>query len=428
MSESGTATTQVTRSRMAHLPHLSRAERDRRWAGLRQGMRAAGLDAVLLHGSDVFMGYGMANFRYLTQIGGHHGGFALFGHDGPPVVFNAPPHEHHPYNAWLTAQDWVEDVRPNRGIPGVIEALRAWKLDQARIGLIGYRTALAQVTLPYPQYEALCAALPGARFDEATQIVEDLRLIKSTEEIALLDAAGGVAKRAIEALIHTARPGVRENELVAEMLRASVAAGGDVQPFIMLTSGNPERVEPGRRQYLLHGIAIPNAPTARPLERGDLVICEFHSSVAGYLAAAEFSLSIGPANPVVRRIHAAAVACLRAALPHFRTGGRVGDLLEAMRQPCLDADLDYLELGFHGHGLASPEFPTVVYKPSEGAMGGAGLLDYTFQTSMVFGTNIDLFDPGWKDDVGLMFGDMVVVTPQGGRTMCGVPVEFPEVG
>jgi hypothetical protein len=53
--------------------------------------------------------------------------------------------------------------------------------------------------------------------------------------------------------------------------------------------------------------------------------------------------------------------------------------------------------------------------------------DYVLRESMVFGTNIDLFDPGWKDDVGLMLGDTVVVTPQGGRRLCNVPLELPQV-
>jgi Xaa-Pro aminopeptidase len=195
----------------------------------------------------------------------------------------------------------------------------------------------------------------------------------------------------------------------------------------MLTSGSPERSEDGRRRYLLHGIAPPNAPSARPLERGDVIVCEFHCSVAGYLSAAEFSLTIGPAPAPVRHIHDTQVACLTEALPHFRAGGRVGDLLEAMRRPCFRAGLDYLELGFHGHGLASPEFPTVVYKQGHGALGGEGMEDYVLRESMVFGTNIDLFDPGWKDDVGLMLGDTVVVTPQGGRRLCNVPLELPQV-
>ena len=91
MRETPAGAAQVSRSRMEYLPHLSRRERDRRWAGLREGMRAARLDAVLVHGSDVFMGYGMANFRYLTQIGGHHRGFAPLGPHRPPGVFYAPP-------------------------------------------------------------------------------------------------------------------------------------------------------------------------------------------------------------------------------------------------------------------------------------------------------------------------------------------------
>jgi len=411
---------------MAYLPHFTLRERDRRWAAVRAAMRARDLDALLLAGSDVFMGYGMANVRYLTQIGGHHGGYAIFPQEGPPVVFNAPPHEHRPYNAWLTAQEWVEDIRPNRGIPGVVEALEQLGLARGRIGLVGYRTALALAAMPYPAYQALREALPGAAFVEATEVVDGLRLIKSAEEVAMLERAGAVARAVIDALVRTARPGVREQELVAEMLRTAVAAGGEPQLFTMLTSGAPQDGE--APQYLLHGICPPNGPTARPLRPGDLVITEFHTSVAGYLAAAEFSLSVGPAPAPVRRIHRAQVACLISALPHFRAGATIPEVVEAIRRPCLDAGLDYLELGFHGHGLASPEFPTVVDKPGEGSLDGRGLETFVLREGMVFGTNIDLYDPAWKEDVGLMFGDTVVVTAQGGRRLVDVPLELPEVG
>lgn len=410
---------------MEYLPVFSLAERDRRWQALREGMRQRNLDTLLLYGSDVFLGYGMANVRYLTQIGGHHGGFVIFPQAGPPVVFNAPPHEHHPYNAWLTAQNWVDDIRPNRGIPGVVEALHTLGFDRARIGLVGYRTALALAAMPYPAFQALRDALPHAELLEATEVVDGLRLIKSAEEITMLEQAGAIARAVIETLIRTARVGVRENTLVAEMMRTAIDAGGEPQLFTMLTSGQPG--DGSQRQYLLHGICPPNGPTRRPLERGDLVISEFHCSVAGYLSATEFSLSVGPAPGPVRRIHRAQVACLTHALPSFRTGTKIPELLEAIRRPCLDAGLDYLELGFHGHGLASPEFPTAVYKPGAGDLDGRGLEEFTLREGMVFGTNIDIFDPAWRDDVGLMFGDMVLVTPQGGRRLCDVPLELPEV-
>ena len=121
MRETPAGAAQVSRSRMEYLPHLSRRERDRRWAGLREGMRAARLDAVLVHGSDVFMGYGMANFRYLTQIGGHHGGFALFGHDGPPVIFHPPPPPHPPHNPRAS-----RCRRPNSRMPPTYRRVCGW--------------------------------------------------------------------------------------------------------------------------------------------------------------------------------------------------------------------------------------------------------------------------------------------------------------
>jgi Xaa-Pro aminopeptidase len=193
----------------------------------------------------------------------------------------------------------------------------------------------------------------------------------------------------------------------------------------MLASGSIEG--DGGARYLLHGIAPPNGPTFRPLQKGDVVLSEFHCSVAGYLSATEFSFSVGRAPEPLRRIHEVQVACLEHVLPYFKSGVALKEVWEAIRQPCLEAGLDYLELGFHGHGLASPEFPTVVYKPGEGTLDGKGLGEFQLSENMVFGTNIDIYDPSWKPNVGLMFGDTVVVTPEGGRRLCDVPLDFPEV-
>ncbi len=416
----------ISRSRMGFLPHFSLPERDRRWSALRRGMAEHQLDALLAYGTDAFLGYGMANFRYLTQIGGHHGGFAIFAGDSTPVVFNAPPHEHQPCNAWLTAQQWIDDIRPNRGIGGVAAVLREMGLQKARLGLIGYRSGLAQVALPYPMYEALRQALPEVELVEATDLVDSLRLVKSPEEIRMLEMAGAVAEKVVRSMIRTAHEGVRENELVAEMMRTAVAEGGEPQLFTMLTSGSIEGN--GELRYLLHGIAPPNGPTSRPLQKGDVVLSEFHCSVAGYLSATEFSLTLGPAPEPRQRIHQVQVACLEQALSYFRPGVTLKEVWEAIRQPCLQAGLDYLELGFHGHGLASPEFPTVVYKPGEGVLDGTGLEEYRLSENMVFGTNIDIYDPRWKPDIGLMFGDTVVVTHDGGRRLVNVPFEFSEIG
>ncbi len=44
---------------------------------------------------------------------------------------------------------------------------------------------------------------------------------------------------------------------------------------------------------------------------------------------------------------------------------------------------------------------------------------------MVFGTNIDIHDPRWRSDAGIMFGDTILVTEGAPRRLVGVPTELP---
>jgi len=409
-----------------HLPQLPLAERDRRWGALRELMLLHDLDCVIVIASDVFMGMGMANYRYLTQIGGHHGGFLVFPLKGAPVVFHGPSHEHVPFDVFLAAHDWLDEIRPNQGMGEVVAAVRDLGYARGRIGLVSYRSMLAAPSLPQVHYEALRRGLPEATFADANPLLDQLRLVKSPAEIALLEEAGRIAKACHARFVAEARPGKRECEVFAEALAEQLRLGGEPQIFFMLISG-PLADEPGRRKYLVHPTAPPVAPTTRVLQRDDLLISEFHACYGGYLAAVECSAFLGKAPRELRRIHQVSVQCLEAGLPYFKPGVRLVDLWEAMRAPVTAAGLDFLELGFHGHGLASPEFPAV-YKNGAGQLAGDRLADFRLQENMVFGTNIDVQDPAWKQDVGLMFGDTVQVTPAGGRLLVGVPHEFPELG
>ncbi|MGH2936810.1 MAG: M24 family metallopeptidase, partial [Solirubrobacterales bacterium] len=90
--------------------------------------------------------------------------------------------------------------------------------------------------------------------------------------------------------------------------------------------------------------------------------------------------------------------------------------------------IDFVELGFHGHGLTSPEFPTILWREADHArMGAAGMGDLRLRENMVFGLNIDLHDPAWRRDVGVMLGDMVAVAPGGAEYLCQIPLDLFEV-
>ena len=50
---------------------LSIAERDRRWTNIRAEMEIRGLDALLIRGVSTKWDGGIANIRYISQIGGN---------------------------------------------------------------------------------------------------------------------------------------------------------------------------------------------------------------------------------------------------------------------------------------------------------------------------------------------------------------------
>ena len=129
------------------------------------------------------------------------------------------------------------------------------------------------------------------------------------------------------------------------------------------------------------------------------------------MTAAEFTVCVGTPPQKYRRLFDAAVECLNAAMAKLKPGNAFIDALEAEKRVLKKYGLGWLELGFHGHGLGSPESPQAVYMGMnpDTWMVSPEQENIIFQENMVVGTNIDVYDPDWRSDVGVMFGDTVLI-------------------
>jgi ectoine hydrolase len=87
-------------------------------------------------------------------------------------------------------------------------------------------------------HAVLTSALPDRRFADATGLVNWQRAVKSPQEIAYIRRAADIVGRMHEAIRETIRPGLRKNELVAEIYRAGIVgteeAGGDYAAIVPL--------------------------------------------------------------------------------------------------------------------------------------------------------------------------------------------------
>jgi Xaa-Pro aminopeptidase len=408
-----------------YLPRFSLEERDRRWAAIRDEMGLLDLDCLLLVGNDRFFGYGNSNVRYVAQIDGQRmGAVVIFPLNGAPVAFSSPPHMHDkPFPVYKAFNDWVTDTRPMAGLKPVVESLKAMGCEKANIGLVSFKGTFRSSTISFQEHAFLLTELPGAHFSEATHIIERLREIKSPEEIEMLKKSGEISRLKIESMIKMAAPGVKECELFAEMVKTEISQGGEAFVFNLLTSGSVTDTE--HIQHLLHGRGQSLSPTTRPFRQGDIVMTEFHTSYGGYLTACEKTVFLGKPPRELQRIHDVGVECLENGFQKFRPGVTRQEVLEAFRAPAKKARIDYIELGFHGHGLSSPEFPANIYTSSKGDIMGEGSTSSVLRENMVFGTNIDIHDPAWRKDVGIMGpGDTIWVSEKGPVKLIGTPLEF----
>ncbi len=419
------STTEV-KHHASYLPRLSLAERNRRWVRIRELMAIEGLKCLLIIGNDSHWDMGMANMRYVTHIASKPDAFAVFQFEGDPIVWTKLPYFHIPYGSrYLYTQDWVNDIRPNTGVAPIIDFLKSQGYHREKIGLIGMRSAITTDIIPMSIYNYIQKALPDAKIIDSTSLIEYLRMIKSPEEITMLEKASELARKTIDTLIDSAEPGKKECEVYADMVHTQITNGGEAQIFLFMSSGP---VEGMGEKYLLHGAEQPAVPTMRTLEVGDLIITEFHANWGGYLSAAEFSLYLGKAPDEIRKIHDVCVLCLETVIEKMKPGVTFREVLEAEREPCQRMGMDFIELGFHGHGLASPEIPTAVTSAGSPWGAGEGILSLEVRENMVFGTNIDIYDPKWKKDVGLMLGDTLCVTKSGVRRLINTPLNILDKG
>lgn len=417
-----------------YLPQFSLEERNRRWAAVWEEMRLNDLDCLLLKGTDVFFGYGNSNIRYLTQISGQRmGAIAIFPLEGTPIVFASPPHMHDkPFPVYKVFNNWIAETKPMTGVKPVVESLKAVGYEEGNIGLVGFKGAYANNTISREEYQLFVKGLPRVNFIEATPIIEKVRMVKSLEEIEMLKKSGEISRLKIDAMINMAEEGVKECELYAEMVKIEISHGGEAFIFNLLASGSATDTE--HIQHLLHGRGQPLSPTTRPFKKGDLIITEFHTSYGGYLTGCEKSVFIGEPPKELRRIHDVAVECLETGVQKLRPGVTAGEAAEAFREPARKANMDFIELGFHGHGLSSPELPRTATSPSEklkrerGVGSFNGPASVQIKENMVIATNIDIHDPAWRKDVGIMGpGDTIWVTEKGPVKLINVPLEFSTV-
>ena len=395
---------------MLPYPRFSLSERDRRWAAVRSIMRAQAVDVIVVPNNTGHSTDFQANGRYLTHVGG--GGdsdiAAVFPLEGEVTAFAASAAAR-----WPCVQDWTFDVREanRRYGPAVVERLKELKVERGRIGIagLGAGTRTPEGTMLSGFWRALSEAFPHADFVDATDILRQVRLVKSDEEVEVLRKSAQIIEKGIEAKIAAARPGVLDWNVWAAAMSAMMHHGSEIPVHQNWVSGkNPIRTL--------------TRPTFRPLEKGDLIIDELEASWIGYRSQIVQPVFVGVAD--YRHVELIKVQreVFNCVVENFRPGVSIRELAEVTKRSCEKAvpktgpAADAVgRLTMHGRG-AGDDGPIMV-----GNMEDSEDLDEILQANMVC-----ILKPSVQTTVAgektiCRWGDTVVVAEGGGKRLGTLP-------
>ena len=129
------------------------------------------------------------------------------------------------------------------------------------------------------------------------------------------------------------------------MMEAMLANGGEEPTLFLWASDKHPYPHPFR------------VPTMRPLEKGDMIICEMHPKFGGYFTHVERTFCLGKPEPRYLDIYDACLAAYRTGLTCFKPGAKISTAMDAVRDVITGSGFGICEAGIHGHGLASLEYP-----------------------------------------------------------------------
>ena len=294
----------------------------------------------------------------------------------------------------------VEDIRIWVDGAGVNPGNDLWVILEEQ-GCRGQRVGveLEAWCLTGRRWEYVRAAMEGrCEWEDASELVSRLRLVKSDAEIEYVRQAAALCDEAYLEAQRTATAGTPEQDVLAAMQSAVFRGGGDYAAtrFIIGSGEN--------------ALMVRNFTGYRALGDNDQLQLEFGGAYRHYHSCLMRTILTGRPDPRHPAMHAACAEALQACKDACRPGATFGDIFQA-HADALD------RAGFGGHKLNACGY-------SLGALYPPTWMDWPMifrdnpvavQPNMVIFMHMILLDSDTK--LAMSVGDTVLTTPGGCETL-----------
>ncbi len=200
--------------------------------------------------------------------------------------------------------------------------------------------ALESEHLSHAQWTGLAREFGKAvKLVEAKGVVEDLRAVKSPDEIARIRQAVLLGSAAYESVLEAVREGMTEQRIAAEIDHAMRLLGAEGPAFETIVAA-------GKRSALPHA-----RPTAAKIRKNQLLLVDMGACLNGYMSDMTRVAHIGRPGGQARKIYDAVLEAQLAGIAAVKPGARCMDVDASARRSLKRRGLDRFFTHSLGHGL-----------------------------------------------------------------------------
>lgn len=267
------------------------------------------------------------------------------------------------------------------------------ELHRARVGM----EVPAYYLHPH-HYVQIKHLLREVEISEQSNLIHDLKLVKSPTELQYIRQASQIADAAMVTFVKGLAVGRTELQVAADVYHTLLSQGSGL-------AASPINLVSGERSCYSHG-----APTHRQLQPGDYGSIEYGATYRRYTSTIGRQFSLGQPTARMRELYDLVRRASDACLAEIRAGVPAVHPHEAAKRIIADAGLDHGRVHTSGYGLA-PGFPPTWGEPLH-MLGGS---TYTLQAGMVVTIEPPVFLG--EELLGARIIDNVLVTENGAELL-----------
>jgi Xaa-Pro aminopeptidase len=270
---------------------------------------------------------------------------------------------------------------------------------------------IAEVKRRYPLHE----------YHRLGRLMHRLRVMKSPEELKLIEKAIEITHAGFERVAEFVKPGVNETEIEAEFAHEFIRRGGQFAYTPIIASG--------KNSCVLHYIS-----NDKPCRAGDLLLLDVAASYANYNSDLTRTLPVsGKFTRRQRQVYNAVLRVLRAQIDGLRVGKKWKDWQKESEE---HTEKELIDLGLVKKSKIKkqdPDWPALKewFMHGIGHPLGLDVHDYGFMNEPFVAGTVMTVEPGIyipKEEIGIRLENDVLITENGVTDlMAKIPVEPDEI-